>query len=308
MLNFKEWNAINEASVLDKIKNWLSSTFGGKINSLDKLANEYKKSEVDYVDRWEEVKVELDKLQLERSQTKSDPAELKKIDRMIQRNQDLITAQEKAHEKKTDSIFYKVKEVIDDNKRVQLYWEKLKTKIDADISEEMYKKAKKLADDSLAGSLYNKYKSALMKAKEKDLAFREKYGSLMTRDIETGSYSTSSKSSAKKYSEGSDDHSSGTEASFEFMSRLTLSDFTEAIKDLSKEQCKQLVSFLIKERNDRYVALDLEREALNRELDSASDKDKVRDEIAERLKTIRERYMSEIREFRSKITVARKYA
>ena len=38
-LKFKEWNTLNESGVLDQIKNWLSSNFGGSIDSLDKLAN-----------------------------------------------------------------------------------------------------------------------------------------------------------------------------------------------------------------------------------------------------------------------------
>ena len=43
-LKFKDWDSLNEASIVDRIKNWLSGTFGGKIDSLDKLAEEYRRA------------------------------------------------------------------------------------------------------------------------------------------------------------------------------------------------------------------------------------------------------------------------
>jgi hypothetical protein len=79
-LKFNEWSSLNEAGIFDKIKNWLSGTFGGSIDSLDKLANEYRSAELEYVEKWEDINVEIDKLDLERSQTKSDPAEIKRIE------------------------------------------------------------------------------------------------------------------------------------------------------------------------------------------------------------------------------------
>lgn len=305
-LNFKEWDSLNEAGIFDQIKNWLSSTFGGSIDSLDKLANEYRSAELEYVEKWEDIHVEIDKLDLERSQTKSDPAEIKRIDRLIQRNNQLMEAQMRAHEKRTESIFVKVRDVIGENKRVRVYWEKLKTKVDADIAEEMYKRAKNLADSSLSGSLYAKYKAAVLKAKQKDTDFRNKYGNLMTKDIEAGerfkekSRSTSSKTSKEQSNE--------TDASFEFLAKLPLTEFTNAIKGYSSPQAKKLVSFLLKERNDRYVAMDMERDILNKDVDNSSNPEEARAFASKRIKEIREKYMDEIRDLRSKITIARKYA
>jgi hypothetical protein len=308
-LNFKEWNSLNEAGIFDQIKNWLSSTFGGSIDSLDKLANEYRSAELDYVEKWEDIHVEIDKLDLERSQTKSDPAEIKRIDRLIERNNQLMDSQARAHEKKTESIFVKVRDVIGENKRVRIYWEKLKTKVDADIAEEMYKRAKNLADSSLSGSLYAKYKAAVLKAKQKDIDFRNKYGNLMTKDIESGerfkekSRSTRSGGSEKKSNDGSNE----SDASFEFLSRLPLTEFTNAIKGYNSAQAKKLVAFLLKERNDRYVAMDMERDILNKEVDNSNNPEEARNLASKRIKEIREKYMDEIRDLRSKITIARKY-
>jgi hypothetical protein len=307
-LKFKDWNNLNEAGLFDQIKNWLSSTFGGSIDSLDKLANEYRSAELDYVEKWEDINVEIDKLDLERSQTKSDPAEIKRIDRLIQRNHELMNAQSRSHEKKTESIFVKVRDVIGENKRIRFYWEKLKTKVDADIAEEMYKRAKNLADSSLSGSLYAKYKAAVLKAKQKDTDFRNKYGNLMTKDIENAERFKKEKTSKTRSEGGESEAGSGTDASFEFLSKLPLSDFTNSIKNLSPKQAKSLVSFLLKERNDRYVAMDLERDILNKEVEKAENKDKAREFASQKIKGIREKYMEEIRDLRSKITIARKYA
>lgn len=304
-MKFKDWESLNEANVFDKIKNFLSGAFGGSITKLDSLGEEYRNAEMDYVDEWEKTQEEIDKLELERSQVKADPAEIKKIDRLIIRNNQFINTQAKAHEKKTEQIFDKVRKTIVDNKRLRTYWEKIKTDIDADVSEDMYKKAKKMADTSLADSLYTKYKDAVLKAKKKDEEFREKYGNLMTREIQSG---------PKKISKGSDDldfeisDTKTDDVSFSSLMDLSITDFTNAVKDLSSKQAKSLLSYLTKQRNERYMALDLERDNLNKYVDRATNKDKARDVAAEKIKDIRSRYMSEIRDLRSKITVAKKYA
>lgn len=306
-LKFREWDSLNEANILDKIKNWLSGTFGGSVESLDKLANEYRSAELEYVEKWEDINVELDKLDLERSQTKSDPAEMKRIDRLIQRNNNLMDAQSRSHEKKMENIFAKVKDVIKENERIRIYWEKLKTKIDANVAEEMYKKAKNLANSSLSSSLYSKYKAALLKAKQKDIDFRNKYGNLMSDDIESNRRSKDKYRSSDDYVEPSKPGNE-SDSSFEFLAKLPLIEFTNAIKGYIPAQAKKLVSFLLKERNDRYVAMDMERDLLNKEVGNSSNPDKARAFASKRIKEIREKYMDEIRDLRSKITIAKKYA
>lgn len=306
-LNFKDWDSLNEANILDQIKNWLSGSFGGKIDKLDKLAEEYRSAELEYVEKWEDIHVEMDKLELERSQTKSDPAELKRIERLIQRNNQLMSAQSKTHEKKTDEIFNRVRETISENKRVRSYWERLKTKVDAEIAQEMYERAKRLADSSLSGSLYAKYKAAVLKAKQKDIDFKNRYGNLMTKDIDS-SYMTGKRGEKKVKTTDTADLFSDADSSFEFLSKLSIVEFTDSVKDYSPEKIKKLISFLIKERNDRYVAMDMERDVLGKEVESSDDKEEAKIKATEKMKGIREKYMSEIRDLRSKITIAKKYA
>lgn len=302
-MKFKDWESLNEANVFDKIKNFLSGAFGGSISKLDSLGEEYRNAEMDYVDEWEKTQEEIDKLELERSQVKADPAEIKKIDRLIIRNNQFVKSQEKAHEKRTEQIFDKVRKTILDNKRLRTYWEKVKTDIDAEVSEDMYKKAKKMADSTLADSLYTKYKDAVLKAKKKDEEFKEKYGNLMTREIQSGP-----KRTWKNVVDADDSDNYADDLSFADLMDLSITDFTNAVKNLSSKQAKSLLSYLIKQRNERYVALDLERDNLNKYVDKATDKDKARDVAAEKIKDIRSRYMGEIRDIRSKITVAKNYA
>lgn len=304
-LKFKEWNSLNEANFFDKIKNFLSGTFGGSVGKIDSLGEDYRNAEMDYVDEWEKIQEEIDKLELERSQIKSDPAEIKKIDRLITRNNQLLTSQTKAHEKRSEQIFDKVRKIITDNKRLRVYWERLKAQIDAEVSEDMYQKAKKLADESAAGPLYTKYKAAVLAAKKKDDEFREKYGNLMTREIQSGP----SKSSRSKYDDDSDlPVRISDDGSFSDLMKLSISDFTKKVKDISPSDAKSLVSYLIKQRNERYVALDLEKDKLDKFVEKSPNKTKAKSVADEKMKEARSRYMNEIRDIRSKITVARKYA
>jgi hypothetical protein len=304
-LNFKDWESLNEANIFDKLKNFLSGAFGGDISKLDSLGEDYRSAEMDYVDEWESVQEEIDKLELERSQTKADPAEIKKIDRLVQRNNQLLAAQEKAHVKKTDDIFARVKKIISANKRLRIYWERIKSKIDAEITQDMYEKAKKLADSSLSGNLYNKYKDALLKSKQKDEEFREKYGNLMTREIQA-------KPRSSKYDDDFDVDSSEPEiqskTSFSYLANLPISEFSKEVKELDRKEAKSLLFYLIKERNEKYVAMDLEKDSLNKFISKVSDKKKARDIAADKTKDIKAKYMGEIRDLRSKITLTRKYA
>lgn len=300
LMRFKEWDAINEASLFDKIKNWFSGNFGGSIEKIDSLLDEYRRAELRFVDEWEEIRKEIDKLELQRSQVKNDPAEIKKIDRLITRNQQVITSSSKVHEKKTDEIFSKVKEVVKTNSRIESYWETNKIRVDAEIAEEMYRRAKRLTDQSIADELYRDYKAAVLKSREKDQAFKDEYGNLIGSVIPE---------SPKEYKKDYDVKSKGaTEATFELLSRMSLLDFDQEVKTLAKEDAKRLVSYLTKERNDRYVALDMERDALNSQIEKSPDDHETREFAAKKIKELREKYMSEIRDLRSKITVAKRYA
>jgi len=297
-LKFKEWDALNEASVFDKIKTWFSSNFGGAVSKLDGLLSDYRSAELEYVDEWQEIAEEMDKLDLERDQTKSDPAELKKIERYIQRNREVLANSKKAHAKKIDHMMNVVRDVISDNSKLRNYWEMNKSRVDADVSEEMYKRSKDLADPVFSGGLYDKYKAAVLLAKKKDTEFREKYGDLMG----------SAKKEQAKSSPKSNSSQSANEASVDLYMTMSLSDFTESVADMEPAQAKALASTLTKKRNDLYTEMEMEREALNDAISKKTGIGANRDDAAKKIKEIREKYMEAIRDLRSKITIARRRA
>jgi hypothetical protein len=294
LLKFKDWDNLNETNIFDKIKTWFSTNFGGVLSRIEDLLSEYRSAETNYVDEWEKIIEEIDKLELQKSQTKSDPAEFKKIDRYLQRNSQLIEDMKKAHAKKIDYLMLKVKKEIGDSGKLQSYWELNKTKIDADIADDMLKRSKQLANVNLSGSLYSKYKEAVTKAREKDLEFKEKYGDLFGDN--------------KKYQSPVDfktTKSGFSDAAFDLYNSMSLSDFTKEIDDLDVKEKKEITSYLLRQRNDLYVQMEMEKESAN--LMFSNDEIK-RDDLGKMLKEIRERYMDQIRDLRSKITISRKNA
>jgi hypothetical protein len=54
--------------------------------------------------------------------------------------------------------------------------------------------------------------------------------------------------------------------------------------------------------------MDMERDLLNKEVENSSNPNEARAFASKRIKQIREKYMDEIRDLRSKITIAKKYA
>lgn len=127
----------------------------------------------------------------------------------------------------------------------------------------------------------------------------------MTREIQTG---------PRKIYKGNDEDdvnlgpSVAGDSSFSNLMDLSITDFTNTVKNFTPKEAKSLVSYLIKQRNEKYVALDTERDKLNKYVEKADNKEKARDVAGEKIKDLRAKYMSEIRDIRSKITVARKYA
>jgi len=305
LLKFQEWEHLNEENIFSKIQNWLSRNFGGALEKLDGLLSAYKKLEMRFVDEWEEIKVDNDKLEIQRGQVKNDPAELKKIDRMLERNQSVIAAASKVHEKNTDEIFMKAKKLIESSKNLQTYWETNKVKIDAEIAENMYKIAKKLTDSKEADELYSNYKKTALAARRKDEEFKEMYGNLIGDRVPPPPKHATVTPSSKGLSVKS---VGGMESSFELLSTVSLLEFADAVKDFPSDQAKKLVSYLTSKRNDLYVAMDMERDVLNTEIEKMPRDHETRDYASTKIKEIRERYMNQIRDLRSKITVAKKYA
>ena len=175
LYNFKQWQnevALNESKSTESIMNWLSSNLGGSVAKIDTLLGNILSIEQDYMKEWNDIQTEIDSLEVQKAQIKSDPAEAKKLERMISRNQKLLDALSKKRRAAIDSVEKKVEDATKGKQRLVAYWNLKKAEAESDVAEKLYKMAKNLTDASIADELYDKYKDAALMAKKKDDQFR----------------------------------------------------------------------------------------------------------------------------------------
>lgn len=296
LLSFKEWESqnINEKDGgLDKIINWLSSNFGGSISKIDALLSDINSIETKYSKEWNDIQTDIDALEVKKAQTKSDPAEAKKLERMIDRNQKLLTALGKKRKADIDKIDSKVEKLTKGKQRLISYWNLKKAELEADLAEKLYKMAKDLTDESIADDLYDKYKKAALDAKEKDEKFREKFGKLDLAKPSTLKSDTENRVIAN------------ANFSMDPIFSMNAPQFTKFVQDLEKSQVGALIKAMQSERNERYATLDTERDRLEAQ---AKKKGLSADSVKKDMSDLRETLMRQIRDLRTKITIARRYA
>ena len=288
ILKFEQWDQLNEASVLTSIKNWLSGNFGGAVEKLDNLILAIKKAETGYIQEWEDVVSEIDQLEI-KLQGDVDAAQEKSTLRMIERKKQILSAIKKKKEKELENIFRKVDSITKGNKRLSDYWEKEKAQEDADIAKRMYDIAKSLGDDEMATDLYDKYKKFLDKSTRLESVLSKKY-----------------KGKLGKLSD-KEEESEKSENSLSKLSKKPLGEFSDRVKDLDPKEAKELMKICTDERNRLYVDMDLEVSKIEEEIKKKKDRD-FEVEAERNIKKIKEKYLEKIREFRSKITLAKRYS
>jgi hypothetical protein len=295
LYNFKQWQnevALNESKSIDNIMNWLSTNFGGSVSKIDALLAGILSIEEDYMKEWNDIQTEIDSLEVQKAQIKSDPAEAKKLERMISRNQKLLDALSKKRRSAIDAVEKKVEDATKGKQRLISYWNMKKSEAESDVAEKLYKMAKNLTDSSIADELYDKYKDAALMAKKKDDQFRSKFGDLKLSSpstIETGDEKITKTSTF----------------SLDPILAMNAVQFTKYVQGLEKNSVKELIRFMMTERNERYATLDTERDRLEAQVakQGISSAD-----VKASLKDLRETLMEQIRDLRTKITIARRYA
>jgi len=298
LYNFTEWkeqDRINEANSVDKILNWLSSNFGGTISKIDSLLSDILKIEEDYMKEWNEIQTDIDSLEVQKAQIKSDPAEAKKLERLIDRNQKLLSSLARKRRSQIDSVEKKVEDVVKDKQRLIKYWNLKKSQAEVEVAEKLYKLAKNLTDQSIADDLYDKYKDAALTARKKDEDFRKTYGKL----------DFSKESTIDKIEPGEEKMTSGSKLSIDPILAMNAVQFTKYVQGLEKSVVRDLIKTMMTERNERYATLDTERDRLESQ---GSSKGLSKSEVSKSLKDFRENLMEQIRDLRTKITIARRYA
>jgi hypothetical protein len=288
ILKFEQWDQLNEASVLTSIKNWLSGNFGGAVEKLDSLILAIKKAETGYIGEWEDVVSEIDQLEI-KLQGDVDAAQEKSTLRMIERKKQILSAIKKKKEKELENIFRKVEVIKKGNKRLSDYWEKEKAQADADIAKRMYDIAKSLGDDEMASDLYDKYKKFLDKSTRLESVLSKKY-----------------KGKLGKLSD-KEEELEKSESSLSKLSKKPLGEFSDSVKDLDPKEARELMKICTEERNRLYVDMDLEVSRIEEEIKKKKDRD-FEIEAERNIKKIKEKYLEKIREFRSKITLAKRYS
>ena len=238
LYKFRQWEqqVLNEANSLSNIFNWLGANFGGSVSKIDAILSDILEIEEDYMKEWNEIQTEIDSLEVQKAQIKSDPAEAKKLERMIDRNQKLINSLSRKRKANIEAVEKKVEEVTQGKQKLISYWNLKKSEAEAEVAEKLYKLAKKFTDSSVADELYDKYKDAALLAKKKDEQFREKFGSLKLSEPSTIETGEEVKSSTQQFS-------------LDPILAMNAVQFTKYVQGLEKSAVRDLVKFMMTERN-----------------------------------------------------------
>lgn len=297
--NFRQWDnftSLNEANALEKIFGWFGSIFGGTVSKIDSYLEDIIQLEEDYAKEWDKIMTDLDELEVQKAQISNDPAESRKLDRMIDRNEKLLQSALRKKNSSISDIEDKVRKLTEKDSKLVSYWNLKKTKAEKDVAERLYDISKKLTNPDLGEELYDKYKKAALAAKEKDEDFRQKYGDMRL----PGSPSKYSYSESPTIPEKS-------RISKGILSRiLNMSDkeFEKHVQKLGPSEIKDLKSDLIHVKNEmlRLRSLDLKDYGQD-----ASSKGLSKAEIKMGESNIRNKHLERISDIRDKITYLNRY-
>lgn len=276
-----DFGFVNESKLISSIENWLSRSLGGSIKKLDELIFDYRSKELDYVEEWQEILTDIDALEITAS-TAKDIAEDKSAKRMIERKKDLLNSIKDKHRKETDLIFTKAKSTIGKDNKLEQYWGKEKAEADAEIAKKMYEIAKDLSDDSMKKTLYDKYKKAISNSE------------------------AALKDYTRKLSKMRSEKTIGKEK-LEDIVNLPLKKFMEEIKGLSEGEAKEVSKIATAKRNELYAEMDIEVDEIKKRLEKHKDDTSFKAEATKRMDKVKKKYMEEVREYRTKITLVKKY-
>lgn len=299
--NFRQWdlhNSLNEGKSMKDILNWFGNFFGGSVSKINSYLEDIVQIEEDYIKEWDKIVTEIDSLQVQRAQITNDPAESRKLDRMIDRNEKLLQSVLNKKNSSISDIEEKVRKITEKDSKLVSYWNLKKSGAEKEIAERLYDVAKKLTNPDLGEELYDKYKQAALAAREKDEDFRKKYGDMKLPDSEIVRSSSSAKL-LKNY-----EPSKISKSSFNKILGYSGTEFEKYAQNLSKEDAKDLIIELTRIKNEMCAVRDLDAERLEAEAAKTGMSDaQLRKEIRE----LKERHTKKIGDVRTKITIARRY-
>lgn len=312
LYTFKQWDvnenrkikSVDEGISLSGILQWFSNTFGGDKNKIDLLISDLQEIEYKFAEEWNEIQIDIDELEVQKAQIKNDPAEIRKLERLIERNDRLLDALTRKKRTLISEIERKIEKITDKKPKLVSYWNLKKSKAEVDIAENLYRLAKKLSREEVAEELYVKYKEASIKARQKDEEFKKKFGNLkMPPTLKTRVPKEERRSSKSSPVPAEITHKHTAE--FERSMELDPSEFDRYVRGLDKKIVQQFKSFLIQQRNERYVLID-SREAKVNDMKKTMSPTESR-EAQLRFNDFKKTIMDEIRNIRTKITICNRY-
>lgn len=299
--NFRQWdlnNSLNEGKSMKDILNWFGNFFGGSVSKINSYLEDIVQIEEDYIKEWDKIVTEIDSLQVQRAQITNDPAESRKLDRMIDRNEKLLQSVLNKKNSSISDIEEKVRKIAEKDSKLVSYWNLKKSGAEKEIAERLYDVAKKLTNPDLGEELYDKYKQAALAAREKDGDFRKKYGDMKLPDSEIVRSSSSAKL-LKNY-----EPSKISKSSFNKILGYSGTEFEKYAQNLSKEDAKDLIIELTRIKNEMCAVRDLDAERLEAEAAKTGMSDA---QLRKEIKELKERHTKKIGDVRTKITIARRY-
>lgn len=299
--NFRQWdlhNSLNEGKSMKDILNWFGNFFGGAVSKINSYLEDIVQIEEDYIKEWDKIVTEIDSLQVQRAQITNDPAESRKLDRMIDRNEKLLQSMLNKKNSSISDIEEKVRKISEKDSKLVSYWNLKKSGAEKEIAERLYDVAKKLTNPDLGEELYDKYKQAALAARQKDEDFRKKYGDMKLPDSEIFRSSTSVKL-PRNYGP-----SKISKSSFNKILGYSGTEFEKYAQNLSKEDAKDLIIELTRIKNEMCAVRDLDAETLEAEAAKTGMSDA---QLKKEIRELKERHTKKIGDVRTKITIARRY-
>lgn len=299
--NFQQWdlhNSLNEAKSMKDILNWFGSFFGGSLSKIDSHLEDIVQIEEDYIKEWDKIVTEIDSLEVQKAQIHNDPAESRKLDRMIDRSERLLQSLLSKKNSSVAEIEEKVRNITEKDSKLVSYWNLKKTGAEKEIAERLYDISKKLTNPDLGEELYDKYKNAALAAREKDEDFRKKYGEMKLPSTRLIS-SSSLKKSPKDFGPSKID-----KTTLNKILGYSGTEFEKYAGELSKENAKDLIRELTRVKNEMCALRDLDIERFESE---AKRKGLTETQLRREIRNLKAIHTDKIGDVRTKITIARRY-
>lgn len=168
-----------DEGIFSSITNFFSRMLGGSVAKLDKIITKYKDNEVDYWVEWADIRGKFDEADALSKEAKADPVQKMKYEEQKERIKKLQTQLENKRKDVTDALIRQSTGIIKDSERLKDYWEMKKAVADEDVAKDSYTEVKKSTDDETIHDLFDiEIQNAVKIAKEKNDAFKDKYGDL----------------------------------------------------------------------------------------------------------------------------------